>query len=103
MRETSTRKLPNNLLIVSAFAGAFLAFLLPEEARTPGPHAHGMMSAFIAFELNYMNLITSVGAVVLVYWLIKRRMSGRETLVVCAALGFVSIKLILASLRFVNS
>ena len=102
MRASSPQGFPNYLLIISAFVGAFIAFLLPETG-TPIPHAHGMISSFIAFELTYMNLITSLGAVVLVYWLIKRKMSGREALVVYGALGFVSIKLILASLRFIRS
>lgn len=102
MRASSARGFPNYLFIISAFVGALIAFLLPK-AGEPVPHAHGMISAFVEFELNYMNLITSLGAVVLVYWVLKRKISGREALVVYGALGFVAIQLILASLRFIRS
>jgi hypothetical protein len=95
----TSKEVPNYLLIACAFAGAFIGFLIP--TARPGPPLHpGILSAVIAFELNYVNLITTFGAVVLVYWLVVRKVRGREAMIVCGGLGLVTVKLVLASLDY---
>ena len=87
------------MCIVCALIGAFIGFLIPQTKAFPSQQS-GIVAAIIAFELNYINLITTLGAVWLLYRLLSRKVRGREALVMYGALGFVSIRLILASLSF---
>jgi hypothetical protein len=102
MKTDASNQVPKYLFIGCAFIGAFIGFMVPE-TRIPQPGHAGILSAFITFELNYINLITTVGAVVLVYWLLKRKARGREPMMIYGALGFVCVKLLLASLRFARN
>jgi hypothetical protein len=101
MKIADSKDVPNYLLIVCAFAGAFVGFLMPGMSYIPPEHS-GIIRALVAFELNYINLITTVGALVLLYWLLRRKVRGREALIACGALGLVSARLILASLSYLR-
>jgi hypothetical protein len=81
------------------FVGALVGVLIPGTKSSPPVH-HGILGAIIAFELNYINVITTIGTVVLVYWLVTRKVRGRMAQVMYGALGFVSVRLILASISF---
>jgi hypothetical protein len=84
---------------ICALVGAVVGFLVPAAKASSAQHP-GILGNIIAFELNYINLIATVGTVWLLYYVFVRKVRGREALVMYGALGFVSVRLILASLRF---
>ena len=83
--------------VLCASIGAFVGFLLPITHTLP-PNHPGFIAAIIAFEMNRWNLITTLGALLLVYVLLKRKVRGREALVLYGGLGLVCVRLSLASL-----
>ena len=95
------KRTPRSAYLFSALAGAFVAFLLPVTNTLPIPHG-GVLARIIGFELNYLNALTTLVGVWLAYWLFKRKISGREAIVMYGGLAFVSVRLLLtlfASLR----
>ncbi len=101
MRMVASNHVPKYLLIGCTFIGAFIGFLMPE-AKLPQPESSGIVSAIIRFELSYINFITTLGAGVLAYLLFKRKVSGRAAMILYGALGFVCVRLLLASLIFAH-
>jgi hypothetical protein len=101
MKMIDLKDVPNYLFVACAFAGAFIGFLMPETNYIPPQHP-GIVSALVAFELNYINFITTIGAVVLIYWILRRKIRGLEALIACGALGLVSVRLILSSLNYLR-
>lgn len=101
MKAAITRDVPKFVYVTCALVGAFVGFLIPNTKTLP-PRNHGVVAAIIAFELNYINLITTIGVAWLFYWLFKRKTRGREAMVMYGALGFAMIRLMLASVSFLN-
>ncbi len=101
MKTVASNHVPKYLFIGCGFIGAFVGFLMPE-GKIPQPEHSGIISAFIRFELNYINFITTLGAAVLAYLLLKRKVSGRAAMIICGALGFACVRLLLASLSLVH-
>lgn len=87
--------------IISLTVGAIVGFLLPD-MHTSLPQHHGVVATIIAFELSYINLITTAGLLLLIYWLFVRRKRGRETPIMYGALGFAFVRLVVAVLKYVN-
>lgn len=85
---------PNYAYVLSFAAGAFLAFLIPDRPG-PVPHAGGVVGAMIRFELNYQNVIMTIGLLWLLYWLVMRKLRGQQAVVMYGALGFVVFRLAL--------
>jgi hypothetical protein len=85
--------------VICAFAGAFVGLVLPAANTATTDHS-GILAAIIAFELNYLNLLTTLGAIWLLYWLVSRKVVGREGMVLYGGLGFVCVRLILAAVNF---
>lgn len=82
--------------IVATLLGIFVGLILPKSS--PGTYVDGgVIRAIIAFELNYVNLLTSIAALWLVYWLFMRKAQGREALVMYGGLGLVGARLIAAA------
>lgn len=92
---------PRFLSFICAIAGAFVGFLMPNEPADI-PQQGGIVNAIFRFEMNHINAIYSLGLIAIVYSLIKRKVAGRHALVIYGALGFVIIRLLLASLGVAN-
>lgn len=82
-------------LIIYFFIGASIGFLMPGGQIAPPAH-RDIVSMLIALELNHINLISSLGAMGLVCWIIMRKTRGRETIIVYGALGFVVMRLLVS-------
>jgi hypothetical protein len=82
-------------------AGGFLAFFIPTKPG-PMPHSGGLLGTVIRFEIDYTNLLMTIGLFWLLYWLLWRKIRGREAILMCGALAFVFVRLAIslaASLR----
>lgn len=90
---TNSNTIPRYAYILCTFAGALIGFMLPA-TETPRTEHAGILGSIIAFELNYLNLLTTIGAVWLIYLLSRRRARGRQALVMYGGLGFVGARLI---------
>jgi hypothetical protein len=93
---TNSNTIPRYAYILCTFAGALIGFMLPVTEIPQTEHA-GILGAIIAFELNYLNLLTTIGAIWLIYLLSRRRVRGREALVTFGGLGFVAARLVVAA------
>jgi hypothetical protein len=98
MERAASSNASKNAYIICAFVGAFIGFLVPETKTLP-PQRPGIPAAMIAFEVNHSNLIMTLGALLLLYWLSTRKAHGPQALVMSGALGFCAVQLLLASLR----
>lgn len=85
--------------IVCVFVGAFIGFLIPKTKILPS-QSPGILAAMIAFEINHTNLIMTLGAPLLLYWLLTRKVRGSQALVMSGALGLCAMQLLVASLSF---
>ncbi len=101
MKSLPSKHISNSWLITCAFAGAFVGFLLPSAKVGLLEHS-GRLASIIDFELGYLNLITTCGGAVLLYWLLTRKTRGAEGMIICGGLGFVSIRLLLASISYLR-
>jgi uncharacterized BrkB/YihY/UPF0761 family membrane protein len=99
MKAESSSRISGFVYVICAFVGALIGLMVPTTKDLPVQH-HGILAAMIAFELNYLNLLTTLGAIWLFYWLLKRRVRPREAMVMYGGLGFVCVRLIFASVNF---
>ena len=94
---TNSNVIPRYAYILCTFAGALIAFMLPV-TEIPRPEHAGILGSIIAFELHYLTLLDTIGAIWLIYLLSKRRVRGGQALVMFGGLGFVGAQLIVAAL-----
>jgi hypothetical protein len=93
---STSNTIPRYAYILCTFAGALIGFMLPGTSIPWTTHA-GILDSVIAFELNYLNLLSTIGAIWLIYLLSKRRFRGRQVLVIYGGLGLVGARLIVAA------
>ena len=68
-----------------------MELMLPAH-KIPLPAHGGILWHIIAFEINYLNVLTAIGAISLIYLLSGRRFRGREALLIYGFLGFAGGK-----------
>jgi len=101
MKTETSNEVPQYLYLICVLVGAFVGFLIPETKTVPSAN-RGIVAAIIAFELNYLNLITTIGLALFAYLLFTRRVRGKEAMAMHGALGFAATRLIVASLGFLS-
>lgn len=95
--QNSSSQTAGSAYVLATLLGAFVGLILPK--NTSYTHAHtGVVGAIIAFELDYLNLLTSIAGLWLVYWLFIHKVRGRQALVMYGGLGLVGARLITALL-----
>jgi hypothetical protein len=82
------------LRVLCALVGAAIGSLIPATKSVSQTHS-GALAGLIAFELNHEAILLTMGAALIVYWLLVKKPQGREALIVFGALGWSVARLVI--------